>query len=679
MLVDMMCPNCRAKLQFDDSKEVGFCPYCGEKINRSFSHMQSGPDHPNVFISYSSINPAVRMVTRIVSTGVKNTYANGQTMSFRLPQGPQTIILKIGKKNYSRNIVVPSDNTPVRIYASFNGRAQITIDQPPVYLSQASNANTNIRAEGNTTSENVPVNATINNITASSQINSAKTTATRKSNKAFVLIPIAVIASIMMLMMGPLFKNIGNPSVLANDVGELSKVNKCHSVDVTGMALSDAIFALEDAGFTNLRGEPFDEIENNDNWIVTAQSAAPGSVVKSDALIQLDCTRFDDYVNTVYTGKNINYIQKLADKSGFGIKYQDSSANELDLSSLNDEVKTDIIASSACQYNDVAKTAIVTVAYTGDDQNVVLPVLSEGTTVKVPEATVPTEAPTATPTPTSTSIPTPTPLPKNKITKITIETEGDIEFHLGEPSYKGTAIVTRKYPNRYIETKVYFVSENPEVATITNLSEKANTDQLFEITPVAVGETYVYAKTSDGYITSNRIKVTVKPKVMAESISMSEDEVELYVYDVHYLSAEIYPENTANKTLTWSSSDPSVVTVTKTGTLKAKSCGEAVITAKTANGLTAECYVTVITDAPEEEYDDSYDYSYGGYDYEDDYDDEYYDDSYEDYSTEYVWISTSKSAYAYHSRKDCSNMKAPVQVTKEYAESIGRTPCSKCC
>lgn len=662
MLVDLMCPNCRAKLQFNDSKEVGFCPYCGEKINRSFSHMQSGPDQPNVFISYSSINPAVRMVTRIVSTGVKNTYANGQTMSFRLAPGPQTIVLKIGRKNYARNIVVPSDNTPVRIYASFNGRAQIAIDQPTVNATQA-------------TTVNSVAKPMVNSVAPSNQANAPKAASTGKHSKAFVFIPIAIMATVIMLVTGTLYKNIDNKSVLANDVGQISKVSKCRSVDVTGMTLSDALFNLEDAGFTNLRGEPFDEIENNDNWIVTAQSAAPGILVKSDELIQLDCSRFDDYVNTVYTGKNINYIRKLADKSGFSIKYQDSSANELDLSSLNDEVKTDIIASSACQYSDVAKTAIVTVAYIGDDESVVLPVLSESNNVKVPSATVPTEAPTATPTP--TSIPTPTPLPKNKITKITIETEGDIELHIGEQSYKGTAIVTRKFPNRYIDTKVHFISENPEVATITNLSEKANTDQLFEISPVAVGETYVYAKTSDGYITSNRIKVTVKPKVMAESISMSEDEVELYVYDVHYLSAEIYPENTANKTLTWSSSDPSVVTVTKTGTLKAKSCGEAVITAKTANGLTAECYVTVITDAPEEEYD----YSYDGYDYADDYDYDdgyYYDDSNEDYSTEYVWLTATGSKY--HNKNNCgsTNSANAYQVPLEEAQAQGYEPCKKC-
>ena len=77
------------------------------------------------------------MVSRIVDTGVKGTYVNGQTLSYHLNQGPHTIVLKIGKKNYNRDIVIPPDNQPVRIYASFNGRAQISIDQPNVPVAQA--------------------------------------------------------------------------------------------------------------------------------------------------------------------------------------------------------------------------------------------------------------------------------------------------------------------------------------------------------------------------------------------------------------------------------------------------------------------------------------------------------------------------------------------------------------
>ena len=89
-------------------------------------------DEPNLYISFNTTDPSVGMVTRIVSTGVKNTYINGQTLSFHLAQGSQTIVLKIGSRNYNRNIVIPPDHSPVRIYASYNGRAHITIDQPPL-------------------------------------------------------------------------------------------------------------------------------------------------------------------------------------------------------------------------------------------------------------------------------------------------------------------------------------------------------------------------------------------------------------------------------------------------------------------------------------------------------------------------------------------------------------------
>ena len=139
------CTSCGATFsQFKNSTNFAFCTYCGGKVvnvtepkdgNINYN-TQRNSNAPNLYISYASINPNVFMVTRIVSTGAKHTYVNGQTLPFRLAQGPQTIILKIGKKNYSREIVIPSNNTPVRIYASYNGRAQITIDQPPCYLAR---------------------------------------------------------------------------------------------------------------------------------------------------------------------------------------------------------------------------------------------------------------------------------------------------------------------------------------------------------------------------------------------------------------------------------------------------------------------------------------------------------------------------------------------------------------
>ncbi|MBP5654724.1 MAG: zinc ribbon domain-containing protein [Clostridiales bacterium] len=145
MIIDMKCSNCGAPLRFDDSRQVMFCGYCGHKlvyipeqmninhqvnVSGTVQHVQNRFNDPNLYITYNTSNPAIMMVTRIVSTGMKNTYVNGQTLSFHLKQGKQLIVLKIGKRNYNREIVIPPDNSPVRIYASFNGHAQISIDQP---------------------------------------------------------------------------------------------------------------------------------------------------------------------------------------------------------------------------------------------------------------------------------------------------------------------------------------------------------------------------------------------------------------------------------------------------------------------------------------------------------------------------------------------------------------------
>lgn len=135
------CSRCGKTFnQYRNSGNFKFCSYCGGQVivvservqanNPRTSSVRDTSNDPNLYISYRTINPDVLMVTRIVSTGVKHTYINGQEQPFRLAQGPQQIVLKIGKKNYSRDIIIQPSNTPVRIYASYNGRAQISIDQP---------------------------------------------------------------------------------------------------------------------------------------------------------------------------------------------------------------------------------------------------------------------------------------------------------------------------------------------------------------------------------------------------------------------------------------------------------------------------------------------------------------------------------------------------------------------
>ncbi len=61
--------------------------------------------------------------------------------------------------------------------------------------------------------------------------------------------------------------------------------------DVTGKVLSEALKELKDLGFSNVREEPYKEILNKKNWIVTSQSVAAGEVVDKGEFIQLDCVK----------------------------------------------------------------------------------------------------------------------------------------------------------------------------------------------------------------------------------------------------------------------------------------------------------------------------------------------------------------------------------------------------
>lgn len=347
--------------------------------------------------------------------------------------------------------------------------------------------------------------------------------------------------------------------------------------------------------------------------------------------------------------------------------------------------------------NDALKTSIDTVAYAGKDLEA-MSVINYDAKVETSQTSDPTSTPvpTSTPTPTSTvtptpspkpSTPTPTPIPKNRITRITINNVGDFETFLGGDAIQGAANVVKSDPKTYSVTDIVFVSTNPKVATIKSLPQKANTELGFVIEPVSVGETYIYAKTPDGYISSNRVKVKVKAPIEAESISLDCEERTVYAGEHFYLYADISPDNTSIKKVTWTSSDTSVAFVSSSGTVRTFKAGEAEITATTSNGLSATCYVYV-EDKPEtvdeDDYDDDdYDYDEDYYDeddyyYEEEYD--YYEEEYyeEEYYEEYVWIPATGQRY--HCRPDCGRMNPNTarEVTISEAESQGYTPCGNC-
>lgn len=88
--------------------------------------------------------------------------------------------------------------------------------------------------------------------------------------------------------------------------------------------------------------------------------------------------------------------------------------------------------------------------------------------------------------------------------------------------------------------------------------------------------------------------VTITKKIPVESITL--EDKEMLLGDETLLTAEIFPVEATNKTLIWSSNNPSIVSVDASGKIVAKGIGEAKITASTLDG-TVNAQATVKVNA----------------------------------------------------------------------------------
>ena len=135
-------------------------------------------------------------------------------------------------------------------------------------------------------------------------------------------------------------------------------------------------------------------------------------------------------------------------------------------------------------------------------------------------------------------------------------------------------------PEDATDKTVTWTSSDETVATV---------DAEGNVTAVAPGQVEITA-TSNGI--SAVCALTVKP-IVAESVTISETEAELTEGETLQLTAEVAPEDTTDKTVTWSSSDEEVATVDAAGLVTAVAPGEATITAACGEA-SATCDVTVL-------------------------------------------------------------------------------------
>ena len=142
-----------------------------------------------------------------------------------------------------------------------------------------------------------------------------------------------------------------------------------------------------------------------------------------------------------------------------------------------------------------------------------------------------------------------------------------------------TATVT---PENATDKTVTWSTSNAEIVTVAD----------GKVTAVKEGEAIITAKAGEKEATC---KVTVKAAVIAvESVTLNKTELALAPGASETLTAAVLPENATDKTVTWSTSNSEIATVTN-GKVTAVKEGEATITAK-AGEKEATCKVTVKAD-----------------------------------------------------------------------------------
>ena len=108
------------------------------------------------------------------------------------------------------------------------------------------------------------------------------------------------------------------------------------------------------------------------------------------------------------------------------------------------------------------------------------------------------------------------------------------------------------------------------------------------VTAKAVGTAKITVKTYNG----KKAVCTVTVKKAPNKITMNTDKITLGLKDSFTLYVD-YPKGSSCSSLTFTSSNPKVVSVDKKGKITAKSYGKAVITALSYNGKKTSCKVTV--------------------------------------------------------------------------------------
>ena len=155
------------------------------------------------------------------------------------------------------------------------------------------------------------------------------------------------------------------------------------------------------------------------------------------------------------------------------------------------------------------------------------------------------------------------------------------DLYLGE-TIQLDAVV---YPVDTTDKTVTWTSSNSNIASVSQ-------DGLV----TAILEGYAIITASCGAVNAICEITVVRQIIEAESIVLNADRVELYNGETFQLTAEVYPEDTTDKTVVWSSSNDKIITVSEDGLVTAVSEGTGIVVAVCGTKV-ATCEIIVLGDA----------------------------------------------------------------------------------
>ncbi len=165
----------------------------------------------------------------------------------------------------------------------------------------------------------------------------------------------------------------------------------------------------------------------------------------------------------------------------------------------------------------------------------------------------------------------------------------------------GIALNTEQMTVKVKETKKLTAAVTPLDATDKGVIFKSNNNAIANVsadgtvTGVSPGTTMIQATDSTGMFRAFCTVTVPKPVVEVTSVKLDKSSLEIVEGKTVPLKTIIKPTNATYKTITWSASNESVVTVSQDGFVTACGVGSAVVSATAVNGVNVICNITVLS------------------------------------------------------------------------------------